>query len=146
MKRISFWLLAFASVLLFNCKGDDSPSAQTRTELIKASGWQLSRITTTDGQTVANSKLNASTLIIYALDIQFKDNNVVRAADKVSKQIINAGTWTFIESDTKIDVNVTGFSGKFEVVELTTTKLVLRNKIPVSGVDTDGNMEFVPSL
>ena len=65
---------------------------------------------------------------------------------KYSKQIINAGTWTFIESDTKIDVNVTGFSGKFEVVELTTTKLVLRNKIPVSGVDTDGNMEFVPSL
>jgi hypothetical protein len=95
---------------------------------------------------VAGNKLNTSTNLIFALDIQFKENNVVRASDKVSKQILNAGTWTFVENDTKVDVNVTGFKGVFGVVELTNNKLVLRNKVPISGVDTDANMEFVPSI
>lgn len=146
MKTYSLLAFAILSIFLLNCKGKDTPVAQTRTELIKASNWTLSRIATTDGQTVAGNKLNTSTLIIFALDIQFKDNNVVRAADKVSKQIINAGTWAFVENDTKVDVNVTGFKGVFGVVELTNNKLILRNKVPISGVDTDANMEFVPSI
>lgn len=146
MKTYSFLVLVVLSIFLMNCKGTDTPSVQTRTELIKASNWQLSRITTTDGQTVAGNKLNTSTNLIFALDIQFKENNVVRASDKVSKQILNAGTWSFVENDTKVDVNVTGFKGVFGVVELTNNKLVLRNKVPISGVDTDANMEFVPSI
>lgn len=146
MKIHSFLFLVVLSVFLMNCKGSDTPGVQTRNELIKATNWQLSRITTTDGQTIAGNKLNTSTNLIFALDIQFKENNVVRAADKVSKQILNAGTWAFVENDTKVDVNVTGFKGVFGVVELTNNKLILRNKVPISGVDTDANMEFVPSI
>lgn len=141
-------LLAFCMLLvvLTSCKDKNQNTPATTTELITANGWALDRITTADKQTISTNRLNASTALIFGLDIQFRDNNIVRASDKVSKQIINAGTWFLVDSDKFVDVNVTGFKGKFEISEISRTKLVLKNKVPVSGVDTDALMEFVPNL
>jgi hypothetical protein len=133
-------------VALTACKDKNQNTPATTTELITANGWALDRITTADKQTISTNRLNASTALIFGLDIQFRDNNIVRASDKVSKQIINAGTWFLVDSDKFVDVNVTGFKGKFEISEISRTKLVLKNKVPVSGVDTDALMEFVPNL
>lgn len=144
MKKI--FALVILSVAFWGCKDKNNNNPASTTELITANGWALDRITSVDKQPISSSKLNASTILIYGLDIQFKDNNIVRAADKVSKQIINAGTWFLVDSEKAVNVDVTGFKGKFDIVEITRTKLILKNRVPVSGTDTDAYMEFIPNL
>lgn len=144
MKKLLFACLILVSFA--SCKDKDNNKPVDTNELITANGWALDRITTTDKQTISTNRLNASTALIFGLDIQFRDNNIVRASDKVSKQIINAGTWYLIENNKSIDVNVTGFKGKFEISEISKTKLILKNKVPVSGVETDALMEFIPNI
>ncbi len=78
--------------------------------------------------------------------MQFRGNNTVRALDRTSKQIINGGTWKLTVDSKSMDVEVTQFSGNFPLVELSRTKLVLRQRAPVDKKDADINLEFDPSL
>ena len=146
-------LFLFASVLIFlsACTKNSSTTPQTQAELIAANGWKIDRFAALDGTTITSNKLNPTSVLILSLDFAFHTPNsqgigIVRATDKISKQVVNAGTWSFVENNTKMDIKVSGFTGTFSVVELTKTKLVLRNRVPVSGVDTDTNMEFSPNI
>jgi hypothetical protein len=150
MKKITLVFIALLS-LVIACKKDGNSTPSTPVELMTGNGWKVDRFATLDGTTITSNKLNATTALILTLDFAFlspdsKGVGVVRATDKISKQVVNAGTWAFIENNTKVDIKVVGFTGAFSVVELSKTKLVLRNKVPVSGVETDTNMEFSPVL
>ncbi|MBC3785691.1 hypothetical protein [Spirosoma utsteinense] len=136
------------SATLFSCKDDDknNPTVNSQTELLVSNNWQTTRVSTTDGQTIATNRLGTSTQVLFGLDMQFRNNNTVRAVDRVSKQIINGGTWTLAPDGKSMDVDVTGFKGNFPIVELNRTKLILRQRAPVDGKDTDINLEFDPSV
>ncbi len=60
------------------------------------------------------------------MDIQFLANNVTKALEQKTSQVINGGTWYLLDDAATLDIAVTGFSGKFGVVELTNSKLKIK--------------------
>lgn len=133
---------------LTGCKneGGTTPAPGSQTELLVANNWRTSRVSTPDGQSINRNRLNLFTQSLFDLDMQFRANGTVRAIDNKSKQIINGGTWKLAPDSKSMDVDVTGFKGNFPIVELSRTKLILRQRAPVDGKDADINLEFDPSL
>jgi hypothetical protein len=137
----------FLSITLFGCKKDDeAPTVSSRTQLLVANNWRTSRVTTPDGQSINASRLNLATQVLFQLDMQFRNNNTVRALDRTSNQVVNGGTWQLATDSQSMNVDVTGFKGSFPIVELSRTKLILRQRAPVDGKDADINLEFDPTI
>lgn len=148
MKHIRIFLLVMVlASSLTACKDDSSAiTAQSQTNLLVANKWLLTRVATTSDQTISQSQLNLATLLLYELNMEFKANNTVRAINTKTQQIVNGGTWTLAPDNRSMDVVVTGFTGNFPIIELSRTKLTLRQRAPIGGKDTDINLEFVPSF
>ncbi|MFD2935053.1 hypothetical protein [Spirosoma flavum] len=144
-------LLLIVTVLfstLTRCKKDNGATpATSQTDLLVANNWRTVRVTTPDGQEINKNRLNLATQVLYDLNMQFRNNGTVRALDpKQSNSVINGGTWTLAADNQSIDVDVSGFKGNFPIVQLTKSKLILRQNAPVDGNKTDINLEFEPSL
>lgn len=148
-------LLLVVTVLfstLTGCKKDDitttiEPTVSSQTDLLVASNWRTVRVSTPGGQEINKSRLNLSTQILFDLNMQFRNNGTVRALDpKQSNSVINGGTWQLAADNKSIDVDVTGFKGNFPIIQLTKSKLTLRQRAPVDGKDADINLEFEPAL
>lgn len=147
MKKSAYWLVVLLlGVFLVNCKKKNPDANGERAEILMSAGWKLDRLTDTKGQVISQSQLNLATQALYFLEIQFRENNITRAVDRVTKQIVNGGTWYLVENSQAMDVEINQFKGRFQIVELSRSKLILRNKVPVGGSETDANLEFIPSL
>ncbi|GAB4017671.1 hypothetical protein EXU85_16555 [Spirosoma sp. KCTC 42546] len=136
---------------LTHCKKDDgnnpTPTEASQTELLVANNWRTVQVSTPDGQAVNKSRLNLATQVLYDLNMQFRNDGTVRALDpKQSNSVINGGTWTLATDNKSIDVDVSGFKGNFPIIQLTKSKLILRQRAPVDGKDADINLEFDPTL
>ena len=148
--RILLVFSVLASTLT-NCKKDDgnnpAPTATSQTDLLVATNWQVTSITTPDGQLINYKRLNLISQLLPELKFQFKADNTVRALDPAqSNTVKNAGTWFLATDNKSMDVDVTGFKGNFPIIELTKNKLVLRQRAPVDGKDADINLNFEPAL
>ena len=142
-------ILLLLAIGLLNCKDDSNspqPTASSQTELLVANKWALNRVATPDGQSVSQSQLSVTTVVLYELYMEFKADGTVRAINQKTSQIPNGGTWRLAADNKSIDVVVTGFSGNFPFVELSRTRMTLRQSAPVNGKTTDINLEFLPSL
>ncbi|MEZ0485166.1 hypothetical protein [Fibrella aquatica] len=153
MNRIHFvkkslFVLSFILLSgLLSCKEDNSvQTVAARPELLVANDWRLTRITDTSGGAIAVNRLGVGALALNFADIQFTDKNVARAIDRSTKQIINAGTWFMIQENAALDIKVTGFTGIFPIIDLSRTKLIIRQNTTVDGQKTDVNLEFAPSI
>ena len=96
---------------------------------------------------MSQNQLNSQAQALFGLDYEFRNDNVTRAKDRITKQILNAGTWYLINSNQVLDIDILGFKGQFKLVEISKTKLVLQaenNKMISAGQFV--NMEFVPAL
>ena len=154
--RFSAYTLRLLTVaLLFtalttSCNKDDNnptPTTDSQTALLVANNWQVSNVTTTDGQTINQSRLNLATSFLFSLSMQFRNDNTVRALDpKQSNQVINQGTWKLASDSQSMDVVVNGFNGSFPIVQLNRSTLILRQQAPVDGKTTPINLEFKPVL
>jgi hypothetical protein len=139
--------ILFIAILLFafSCKKDETVVEPAK--IISANFWKLDRFADLDGKTLTQNQLNSQAQALFGLDYEFRDDNITRAKDRITKQILNAGTWYLIENNQKLDIDILGFKGQFKVVELSKTKLVLQaenNKTISAGQFV--NMEFLPSL
>ncbi|MCK8493745.1 MULTISPECIES: hypothetical protein [Spirosoma] len=150
MKHVRIFVLLLPLLaFLFNCKKDNSspePTAASQTELLVANKWLLDRVSNTNDQTISVGQMGTNTLVLFELDMQFRSDGTVRAINRLTSQIPNGGTWKLAPDFKSMDVDVNGFKGNFPIVELTRTKLTLRQRAPVSGVESDINLEFKPSL
>lgn len=143
MKK-SIIILALTS-LIFACKKDNTAEpTKTPTELLSLNAWQLDRYTDTSGKTISNTTLNFSAQAIFGLLIEFKENKETRALDKITKNILNRGTWDLNADNTILDINITGFKGKFKLISIKTGKLIIQAETDtfISGVGTAVNLEF----
>jgi hypothetical protein len=147
--RIVILLMSLMAGLL-NCKNDDgnnpAPTAASQTELLVSNKWLLQRVATSSDQTIGKNQMNTTTVLLFELDMQFYADNTVKAINHLTGNIPNGGTWKLAADNKAIDVDVIGFKGNFPIVELNRTKLTLRQRAPVSGVESDINLEFAPSL
>lgn len=148
-RQINTLLVLFVALLLFSCQDKKDPEPQTaeaKGEVLIKNPWRLKDVTDASGKSIPLNQLSIETTAIYFFDIQFFDNNVTKALDRVSKQVVNGGTWYLIEEGQTLDIQVSQFKGKFGIKELTTSKLILSNKVPVNGVSQDANLVFEPVI
>ncbi|WP_128543619.1 hypothetical protein [Larkinella soli] len=144
MKRFSAIATLFLFICLTGCKKDED--SIKRSDLLVANKWSVRQITDTQGRLIAKEKMGIQTLVLYELIFDFKANKQVVASDRITKQVKNGGTWELVDNETAIDVDIPGLKARFGLVEISRSKMVLRNKIPVSGTETDANLEFEPVL
>lgn len=142
------FLLAFLALNIISCKKDVvEPIPSNTNELISLNGWQLSRYTDASGKSISNSSLNVSAITLYGLIFEFKDTKETRAIDKITKKILNRGTWELMSSNTILDINIDGFKGQFKLISISKGKMTLQASTGnfLSGVGDVINMEFIES-
>lgn len=150
MKNVKSLLLAAAFLLFVTAcdkettdpKDDDNPS--TKDKVLITNPWRMVNVTDEAGKTIPKNQLGLETQVIYLLDIQFFDNNVAKAIDPFSKQVVNGGTWYLKENEQILDIEVISFKGQFGIKELSRAKMTLNNQIPVNGVNQSANLVFEP--
>ena len=140
-------LLVITLILLtFSCK-KTSITTQEPAKIITGNFWKLDRFTDVNSRILNQNELNSQANGIFGLEFEFISDNRVRGRDRISKQILNAGTWYLIESDKVLDIDVLGFTGKFKVIELSKTKMILQaqnNKLINAAATV--NLELIPAL
>lgn len=143
MKNIFFLtIILFA----FGCKKSEVAVSEP-TKILSANFWKLDRFADIEGRTLSQNQLNSQAQALFGLDYEFRDDNVTRAKDRITKQILNAGTWYLIQDNRVLDIDILGFKGQFKVIEISKTKMVLQaenNKMISAGQFV--NMEFIPAL
>lgn len=126
---------------------DDSVKPTEKSKILVNYPWRMSSVTDLNGKAISDNLLSADTKAIGSyMDIQFLANNVTKALEQNTSQVINGGTWYLIDNNATLDIVITGFSGKFGVVELTNSKLRLQSSMPVGGVATQTIMVFEPVI
>ncbi|GAB4052645.1 hypothetical protein [Spirosoma litoris] len=151
MNTLRFLMVCTMLLLtLTHCSTDSNnptPTQSSQTDLLVANNWRTVQVSTPDGQAINKSRLNLATQVLYDLNMQFRNDGTVRALDpKQSNSVVNGGTWKLAADNLSIDVDVSGFKGNFPIVQLTKSKLILRQRAPVDGKDADINLEFDPTL
>lgn len=144
MKFLSIFFLGL--LLITSCKPKENTTPEAE-KIISANQWKLDRFSDVDNKTLSSSQLNTAALFIFALDFEFRADNVVRARERSTKQIVNGGSWSFTTDKTAIDIDIPGLKGQFKVKEISQNKLILQaENNQLIGAGQFVNMEFVPSL
>lgn len=146
MKKVL--IIAFVVFISFACKKDKvEPSNLSQAELLSLNSWQLDRYTDTNGKTLSNSELNISAVALYGLQFEFRADKETRAVDKITKSILNRGTWNLLSGETVLDIDISSFKGQFKIITLSKGKLTLQASTGnfLSGVGSEINMEFTES-
>ncbi len=143
--RSKILLMLIISLSIFSCAKDEiiDPNL-AKNDAIKSSEWIISGFTTSDTTPIDPALFAGDAKFIDQLTYIFDNAGVVRSYDKVSKQAQAYGTWRLVENSTKLEINIQGFKGSFGVIELSKTKMVLRNNIKYNNNDIPVNMVFVP--
>lgn len=134
---------------IYACKKPgDGVSPNDTAGLLSANSWQLDRYTDTSGKFIPNTDLkNAQAVALYGLVFEFKAGSETRAFDKLTKNIVNKGTWSLIDENKTMEIKITGFDGKFKVVSISKGKLILQTNPGsfLTGIGSDINLEFSTS-
>lgn len=149
MKVPSLYILACLFLLFtVGCDKDSkiAPQETDKGKVLVTNPWRLVSITDASGKAIPQNQLTIETQAIYFFDIQFFDNNVTKAIDPYSKQVVNGGTWYLIDDNKVLDVEVSQFKGKFPIKELSRSKMTLGNTVPVNGVNQEAHLVFEPVI
>ena len=138
-------LILIISLSIFSCAKDETIDPNlAKTDAIKSSEWVISGFTTSNNTPIDPALFTGDAKFIDQLTYIFDNAGIVRSYDKVSKQAQAYGAWGLIENSTKLEINIQGFKGTFGVIELSKTKMILRNNIKYNNNDIPINMIFVP--
>ena len=150
MNRIFKFLPALAILFLLSSCGDkDNNGTVQETEKDKILinyPWKMASVTDLAGNTISPEKLNFQSQSLPSMEIEFVAGNKVYAKGVNDSQVINGGTWYLTDNLTILDIDISGFAGKFGIEELTNSKMRLKSTMPVSGVDQETIMVFNPVI
>ena len=151
MKRLFLFTSLVLTLFLAGCDKDkdknETPQPTEKDKILINYPWRMTTVTDLAGKDIPFNQLNTQTQAIkQVMDIQFLQNNVTKAIDQRSKQVINGGTWYLIEENKVLDINISGFAGEFGVEEITNSKLRLKGTMPVNGKDQETIMVFAPVI
>ncbi len=145
MKLPKLLLILLFSISIFSCAKDENIDPNlAKTDAIKSSEWVINGFTTADNTPIDPALFTGDAKFIDQLTYVFDNTGVVRSYDKISKQAQAYGTWGLVENATKLEINIQGFKGTFGVIELSKTKMILRNNIKYNNSEIPVNMVFVP--
>ncbi|MGX5858032.1 hypothetical protein ACWKW6_30535 [Dyadobacter jiangsuensis] len=150
MKRLLLFVpVLFFSLLVISCGDkdkDQTPEPTAKSKILVNYPWRMSAVTDLSGKDIPKTQLSGDTKFILEMDIQFQQNATVRALDQTSSQVLNGGTWYLINEEKALDIKIVGFSGEFGLEELTSSKMRLKSKMPVNGVEQEAIMVFQPVI
>ncbi|ACT91301.1 hypothetical protein [Dyadobacter fermentans] len=150
MKRLLLFVpVLILSLLVLSCKDKDkeeTPGPTEKSKILVNYPWRMSTVTDLSGKDISENQLSVDTRYIKQMDIQFQQNARVNALDQKSSQVINGGTWYLINEDKTLDIKIIGFAGEFGLEELTNSKMRLKSKMPVNGVEQEAIMVFQPVI
>jgi hypothetical protein len=150
MKRLILFVpILFLSLWVISCKDKDkneNPEPTEKNKILVNYPWRMSSVTDLSGKTIPDNQLDAETMGIKKMDIQFQQNATVRAFDQGSSQVVNGGTWSLINEERTLDIKIIGFSGEFGLEELTNSRMKLKKKMPVNGTEQEAVMVFQPVI
>ncbi|WP_031527653.1 hypothetical protein [Dyadobacter crusticola] len=151
MKKILLLASLVLGLFMAACDKDkdknENPQPTEKDKILVNYPWRMSKVTDLSGKDIPINLLNTQTQAIkQVMDIQFMQNNVTKAIDQKSKQVINGGTWYLIDEGAILDISISGFAGKFGVEELTNSRMRLKSTMPVNGVDQETIMVFEPVI
>lgn len=139
-------LLAFSFVVLrsSSCKkdGDDTQQAETKTQLLTKANWKIvkaeARSTPAAAWSDATSLLDAcdkDNIQVYRTNATFELNEGATKCDALDPQIVSAGTWAFINSETQLKMTETGasVSDTAAVEQLDNSTLIVSGKGDFNG-------------
>lgn len=125
----NFVLISLFAVILTACKDPNVGSEnKTTAQLLVAHGWQLDKYTSTQGVIISDGQLNSSAKLLYDLAFQFRADYEVRGIVKISKSVINRGEWSVEDDGKTLDIDIDGFAGDFEIVQINNTSMTLKAK------------------
>jgi hypothetical protein len=143
-------IIAFAFILstcfLVSCSEKTTAEPITITQTLVTNPWKVNKITDMSGATINQSSLPTEAKAMFGVNIQFLEDKTVRALDPVSKSVVNGGKWNLLDNDQTLDIDVAQLKGKYPIVEMTTSKMVLKTSIVYSGVTFNVNLELTPAL
>jgi hypothetical protein len=151
MRRLLLFTPLLLMLFLLGCGKDneknETPDLTEKDKILINYPWRMSTVTDLTGNDISFNQLNTQTRAIKeVMDIQFLQNNVTKAIDQGSKQVINGGTWYLTNENRTLDIKISGFSGEFGVEELTNSKMRLKSLMPVNGVEQETIMVFEPVI
>ncbi|MEZ4905156.1 MAG: hypothetical protein R2822_27115 [Spirosomataceae bacterium] len=148
-KRIVFYfvLLAIPFQSCIKTEPNPIPTAETIVSVLTTNAWKMDKITDLNGNAINVDLLPTEAKFFFGVNIQFRDDNTVRATDPVDRRLVNGGVWAF-KNDNKtlyIDLNK-DFKGDYLINKLTRSNMSLRNTMEMNGIKFEVNLELVPSL
>lgn len=137
MKNLLLMLAGAATICFYGCDNDDDDVANTaeptasRTEMISSTSWTMdSSIKMENGQTVDMMAAEPAT----AQDDVFKFNAAGEAVreegatrDIGASDVVDSGTWSFMNEEQGLVVDMASMPVNDQIVELSKNKLVIRN-------------------
>lgn len=132
MKKFIFLFIPL--LFLLSCEDPNIESNdKSSVELLTSKAWQLEKYTDEQGKTINRASLNSAANLLFGLIFDFsleKGVQEVRGIDKLSKNIINRGSWSLKseEENLILDIDIVGFSGDFEIINLTNSSMTLQAK------------------
>jgi len=145
MIRSKPFLILLILLSILSCTKDQTVDPNiAKSDAIKSSEWVTSGFSTIDNTPIDPALFSGDAKFINQLTYRFQDAGIVRSYDKVSKQAQAYGTWALVESATKLEINIQGFKGTLGVIELSKTKMTLRNNITYKNTNIPINIIFIP--
>jgi hypothetical protein len=100
MKNLLLIVIVFFAI---SCKKSEIKATEP-IKVLTANFWKLDRFTDIVGKTLSQNQLNSQAQALFGLDYEFRNDNVTRAKDRITKQILNAGTWFLISDNQILDI------------------------------------------
>jgi len=121
-------LLLGAVVFISSCDKDDEPKPKTKTELISAHPWKITKFKVTQGTASfedAPEACQGDDTETFEADGDYKFDEGATKCDPDDPQS-GTGTWTFNSGETVLIISGGGLSLNYTILELTETTMRLK--------------------
>lgn len=145
MKKILFFVIVIFS--LNSCKIIDRIKPKSsKTDLIAATLWKIETLKDVEDKNLKNENLQAQAQGLFGINFEFKANKIVRASDRISKQILQQGTWVLNTEETIMTIDLPEFKGDFKVAAATSKSFLIQyvGEKKIAGLGNGVQLLLVP--
>ncbi|RDB03329.1 hypothetical protein [Runella aurantiaca] len=148
MKKLTFIYSLFLTFFLVSCDRTttDEPTNEATVRVLTTNPWKVDKITDLNGNVINTASLPEQSKALFGINIQFSDDKTVRAIDPIARTVINGGTWSFLDNEKTLDIDIKDLKGQFPINKLERSRMVLLNKITYNGLTFNVYLELVPAL
>jgi hypothetical protein len=148
MKKLTFIYSVLLTFFLVSCDRSttDEPTNEATVRVLTTNPWKVDKITDLNGNVINTASLPEQSKALFGINIQFSDDKTVRAIDPIARTVINGGTWSFLDNEKTLDIDIKDLKGQFPINKLERSRMVLLNKITYNGLTFNVYLELVPAL